>query len=515
MPTASTTPAESQVGATGGGSRMFDWSSQERVDAVPYHIWPGLSSAKGLDRIFVGREPELALLMQRHSRAPESIDRAMPADEASFITVVTNAPGVGKSALLEKMEEEHVAGGGHNLRLAASDLRDKDTLREALLESEPAQQAAMLRDAKMLKRLTKALEITGDAETGFASTVFEWVVKAGERLGRNVPEKPGTEAHARMVRILAERTPNLDAMGMLRVMGQGANGRLLIVVDEAQELGEMTDGQTAKLLHQLGDPSERTTLGLQSGGVLLAGLPDAIQRLRELHKSRAFNLHLTPLPSEDVRELLEQAFRQGDPKGVLRDGQVQEMARALTDDFGQWTHHAHAAAFAAAWVVRNALRSSQFGPPDADQLMEWIRTNAALGTCQLYDQTAELARGIIGVNGVLQTAEAMRQSETIPGDLLDRAMDQQRARKAGNPINELSNWQGLQALLHCGLVARRRNEGGGTTDDLIIPIPSLTDYLLVTGGQAMRHNVLHPGNPAPRVSVASGRHPSEPSWFDD
>lgn len=499
----------------GYGSQVFDWSTVERVQAVPDHIWPGLSSAKGLGRMFVGRRGELALLMQRHSRAPETVDSAMPPDEASFITEVTNAPGVGKSALLEKMEEEHIASGGHSLKLAASDLRDKDTLREALLESEPAQQAAMLRDAKVLKHLTKALEITGDAQTGFASTVFEWVVKAGERLGRNVPEKPGTEAHAKMVRILAERAANLDAMGMLSLMGQGANGRLLLVVDEAQELGEMTDGKTAKLLQQLGDPSQRTTLGLQSGGLLLAGLPDAIQRLRELHKSRAYNMHLAPLPAADVEILLQRAFRQGDPKGALNDHQVQSMARALTVDFGQWTHHAHSAAFAAAWVVRNAMRHGpRFGPPDPDQLMDWIRTNAALGTCLLYDQTAELARGIIGTDGVLQAAEAMQQFGTVSGDLLHRAMDQQRARKAGNPIEDMSNRQGLQALLHSGLVGRVRNPEGGATDELVIPIPTLTDYLIVGKGQARRQNAAQrqPTTPPLTMTDAAG---SEPSWFDD
>lgn len=513
MPNPQSVQATASANTT-SGSKMFDWSSQERVDAVPHDIWPGLSSGKGLDRIFVGRKAELANLKQRHGRAPETIDSNMPADEQSFITVVTNSPGVGKSALLERMEQDHVTSGGHSLRLVAQNLRNANALHEALQASEPMQQAAMLRDAKVLSLLTQALLSTGDAQTGFAVTVFEYVVKAGMRLGRAVPKKPGTEAHARMVHTLANHGSSLSAMDILRIMAEGTQGRLLLVVDEAQELGEMTGHETATLLQELGDPSHRARLGLQSGGVLLAGLPDALQRLRELHKSRAYNLHLDPLPEADVQKLLERAFRQGDPNGVLTGKPVRQLTGTLTTDFGQWTHHAHAAAFAVAYTVRNAIRRRpRIGTIDTDQLLDWTRTNAALGTCQLYDQTAELGRGIVGTDGVYEAAQAMHQTGMVPGGLLRQAMARQRAREEGNPIDKMDNHEGLQALLHCGLVARKRSAGGGT-EEVVIPIPSLTDYLMVTKGKAERRTVEHPGNPAPDVEAEQAGEPEE-SWFED
>lgn len=482
-------------------SNMLTWSTKRFLNEVPSDLRPPLATAKGQGRYFKGRKRELELLAARHERDPATVAKDEKPSDASFITVVHNAPGVGKSALLDRFTQLHEATGGYILPLTAHALRNEANFTANIndLPSVKAGKALRLID----KGLDAVLTLTG-------MNLVRGLIKLLKTAGEAIEDEIRTPAEAKIAIRVAQQKGKPSGIDLLRIMADATDGRTIIIVDEAQSLGLSTpdDSRTASLLQQLGDPSERARLHLRSGGVILAGLPDVEQRLATLHKSRTFSMPLTTLPSRPVAAMLREAWRMG-KYGTRTGAPLTNEDRAIIDtlahDFGGWTHHAYNAAFAAEGILyrirqhNQAVQTTGKGrrvEPTAGELRNWIRSHAALGVCQLHDRAAKLSADYVGPSGTYVIVQEINKTGTVHDDTLSRLFDAERRARPQGATKGHDDQACKERLLHCGLLSREIDAGGNATGRMVIPIPSLQTYLMATKGKAARP-ILPPKDPRP------------------
>lgn len=481
---------------------MLEWSAPERQLAIPAEFRPPRATAKGLGRFFVGRKDELELLAAHHGRDPKTVDPRRPKEETSFITAVTNAPGIGKSALLDRFRELHGKKGGYILRLQTNDLTSEEALATAIRTTRGAKVGMILRLGGYAAKIGATL-----SGIPLVQAVVEAGKMAASELKVRLPEEVRTPVEARIALGVANSEPSASGIELMKVLGNATDAGVIIEIDEAQELGEVDRPTTSKLLQQLGDPSERAALELRSGGIVLAGLPDMDERLATLHKSRVFSLPLAPISKANVRALLATAWKEGLQGTNRQPPRTQtSIVEDLTEHFHQWTHHAYSAAHAIYEIVQRTAKAAPWSnvQPNDSTLHEWFRTSAALSTSQLYDRTANLAAGYVGPDGVHEVVQLLHKNGEIQHHELLGLFERHRQRAEMDPIGKVTDDIALQRLLHSGLIGRERDENEGLTGRLTCPVPSMVNYLNATQGRAARTKLVKDESVPEDVEVFRG-----------
>ncbi len=388
---------------------------------------------RGVDRgrasIFVGRQEELALVWNRLALLLERLDR--PAPGADLTTVIQGAPGVGKSALLEKIAEEWPVGGSGPAMAVSLDpgilkLPMPDCLQEIAHAVTPVPGIAQ-RLRQSLRSISLGVPGLARVELGGESTVLSHQPPVPVLL---LFDEIQTElAVSASAAVREHLTQNL------RLLHTGQHGAPVFPVYGG--LANSGDLLRAAGLTRLASESERTLSRLSE-----AEMAEWMDRFVEEHL-----LSARPAPA------------------VLKGWET-----ALQRDSQGWPMHGRNFLIALA----EDIRTHDWCPAAAD--LDAVRERAQRLRCAYYGHrlSGELEGRHALVSRVLEPLERSGGWDRIGlVEAIDRA-HQERSEKEGDrgalPAG-MTPEQALDRMLHAGLVQKAGRTG------YVCPIPSLAGYV--------------------------------------
>lgn len=302
------------------------------------------AAVKDAPEHFIGRKDEL----RRYKRAIRDSVKPQPNHPSTPGITITAAPGAGKTSVITELTKQLREDDIAVALIHAQDLKTPQALATALKGQPPWNR----KDWWERLGVNLAHGLSGAADISFQSTLNYAAVKVG--LPPEVPDLGIAKGLAE--RWLAEPAPTIaDTLQMLDIgSGKGA----VIIVDEAQQVHDFAERSGAardcieSVINALATPSQRNQKSIARSSIVLTGLSDT-RRMVKATGSWGLNPHvLAPLPRADVQELIRHHVRLGAGGDAgLSAAAEREWIQPLTDQFGDWTRHAQAAAQAAQLVL--------------------------------------------------------------------------------------------------------------------------------------------------------------------
>lgn len=471
---------------------IYELSSKRLQDSIPKKYRLPIPSSKGLDDLFTGREERLSELLQRFTREPHTDLDKLPPEKASFTTVVTNPPGVGKSTLLDEFERRYKKQGGKCFPLYPVDVTSNDKFCAAI-EKHPIWKAG-----RRVRSGMKIASVGLDILTLGAGRLAEAMRRARGALQEADYLEPG-DGPVEFAVALACEDPEREPEAMLAALGRAAGRGFVFIMDEAQYLRRaQTTDETTQLLHLMGDPSARRRAGLRSGGLLVAGLADLEETMSQLSKSRVHTMRLETLEQADCRKMIRKSLSTNLPAATDQK-YGEQWTELLTCEFGDWTHHAHAAAYAAGGIAKRLRSEHPTGLPAGatEEAFEWMRITAAVITEQLYTQALRLAEPYVGLPGIEELfARAQRSGGLVTEQELVAAIAHHREVRPESIAAELNDGETIRGLLHTGVFAREFNTCDEATGYYFVPNPSFMRYVQVSAEHGWQDDEDDNGTPS-------------------
>lgn len=353
-------------------------------------------SGKGAGAIFVGREQVL--------RDIEAFLKQKRTENDAFALLLTNAPGSGKSTIIDELRFRRAQAGQPLIQLAPGAFLSEQKLLEALQATDLWQRS--LGQKAAIWAATRGIGLIG------------WIGESHLRLTavlKGVPVRPYARFKrwrqvADRLHELTEREPPTTVEAALRAVDRACRRGWIIAVDECNFWDEHQHNETVRsLLYEVADPTKRDASNLAHGGLLLCGLSNAQQATDRLTLSRAKIERLPPLDDAEVALLIRTHLdRAGAPPAI-----TDRWTETLTRDFGKWTQHAQRAASVAAEMIRRtyALRlDADTRERTWDHRLQLVREQTAGQIVKLYGRIAAKAQKLIGSRALLELAESNQRT---------------------------------------------------------------------------------------------------------
>lgn len=369
-------------------------SAPERIRNVPKHLRLRSGSLKGHNGFFFGRDRELDQLngfFNQHLQVCNTktvlrTSKVTVADTSKgwqCTAVVTNAPGAGKSALLEEFAQRQHEQGVACIPVGPELMADKDHLIETLhnyARETPQGRAAERREVALeLAGIPSLAGIIGGIG-GIAATPV-----AGAATGTGIVAlQEGIER----LRGRWETSPPETVATALRQLSECTPKGFVIMVDECTAWEEKALDRTTLLQHLrlIVEPSANPQQRIY-GGLLMAGLGAAPDIADELRLSRAQTHWLGSLDPMDARRLLATHFTCAELSDERKVRLIVDWVPQLAKDFHSWPEHTAAAASIGLRIAERTepKPGGRIPSPAEDQeALEWVRTMTAKSVRALY-----------------------------------------------------------------------------------------------------------------------------------
>lgn len=405
-------------------------------DTVPKEF-----QAKGLNQVFAGRHQELIRLSHVFHGAG-GVDHAARGEARPYGALLYGAPGSGKSALKDYWRDLWRSQAHAVIRIAPEAFRNREALRNALVNSDEWREARWLRSlGKTAGDAIAHIQEHGSGATGALVQQHTGVDDGGALF----------EMVSAMLR-LGDKNPVAVEECMDALATSFTNG-FTIAVDEAEDLDVfLNDLGARELMKLIGDPSLRPS-GSGLGGLLLAGLPDTVRTVEQFKLTRFHYIRMGPLRPETALEIIREALTSGD---IPTDGTNLldwRWTRTLARDFHQWPHHTRCAAVAVEHLRENIeCRCRETGSDahetDFDDLLEQARTIAAKGATQLYRARWKVGNDEASEESVRETIALSRMND---GVMHERQLNALLEAQRGEGIIQ-DPGKARKGLLHSGLI---------------------------------------------------------------
>lgn len=435
---------------------------------VPKPLRIAARSEKGIGDIFVGREDAMqdieAFLNQERVK------------EKPFALLLTNAPGVGKSTLLDEFRYRQAEKGIAVLQMTGESFLSDAAFVEELRETELWQRS--LSEEAIIWATTRAV--------GIAGWMAELLLRVNLLFG-GVPAKPiprfrhWYEAADRL-HDLTRREPPTTVSKALRSIDRACKRGWIIAVDECGGWDQHRDNPKIKeLLYEIADASARKGKRLRHGGVFLTGLPNAQEAATAVTLTRVRHLRLEPLTVLEAATLIRTALeRVGSPPAI-----TERWTETLARDFGMWTQHARRAASVASEMIDRTygLRLSAAERESSwDYRLQLVREQTASHIMELYADITGKVVLLIGPRAVRELATANQRTEgEIPDEECTAIVSAGLAR--GKRIAPRTTGENavVRELMAIGLLHRdAKLEPDHREITWSIPMGSLTSHILAS-----------------------------------
>lgn len=290
---------------------------------------------------FFGREDELRFL----SREIESVTQGTESRVAAPAQVVTAAPGAGKTSLLEALARRLAKNGIAVARLAPKQMLSAKAFSDAIRKQPPWSYFA--KGGKIPKKDTDVITVEVDSTVHLTKPCFASFVSGG------TAEVPNTEVSQKVIDAWRnDGTPKID--DVLQVLDTWWAKGTVICVDEAQDLGDLTDNNEAaencasQIIRSTSHPDGRVLADIKRASLCCFGLADTPEVVQQLGSPTVVTTVLPPLHEDYVAMMIDQEIN----KAAGKNQQLAETMRGLwseplTAEFSDWTRHAEAGAEAA------------------------------------------------------------------------------------------------------------------------------------------------------------------------
>lgn len=464
---------------TGTGMRIAQVDTPARNAVIDPACRAEHEMLKGHSGIFVGREIELRRLTEYFTGTRSAIRSGSLKRIDRFAALVTNAPGAGKSALIEEFAEQLEAGGVPCLSVrpsvAANPVAFLDRIRNYIDETAQGRRRSRWgRIGKVAADRRTAVGVgTGvavvnpliGAITGASILVLQNMAKALSALWQKSP-------------------PNSPAEALTQLSEQSEHG-FMVTIDEFSRLQEPSI-DTATLtahLELIAEPSQSGG-GPPKTGLILAGLGGSSDVADEMKLSRALTIWLGPPSETEATQIIQESLGLLDDLSEERQKHLQESwAPKLAAECHGWMEHVAAAADMAMAIAMqtNAAASGSVDPAAEAERLEWVRTRTAVAIRELYEgrlEDAERAMGEIGPEHLVALANCTEN--LMPMGAIRRVV-QHCLRLAGKASgDDAAVDQAVQDLKEAGLISP-----AGATDERRrrwkqsqIPMPNLRQYVV-------------------------------------
>lgn len=433
---------------------------------------------KGHSGIFVGRKTELRRLTKYFTGTRSAIRSGNLKRIDRFAALVTNAPGAGKSALIEEFADQLEDGGVPCLSVrpsvAANPAAFLGRIRNYIDETAQGRRRSRWgRIGKVAADRRTAVGVgTGvamvnpliSAITGASILVLQNMAKALSTLWRKSP-------------------PESPAEALAQLSEQSEHG-FMVTIDEFSRLQDPSI-DTATLtahLELIAEPS-RAGGGPPKTGLILAGLGGSSDVADEIKLSRALTIWLGPPSEDEATQIIQDSLALLDLSDKRKKHLQECWAPQLAAECHGWMEHVAAAADMAMAIAMqtNTDAGGTVDPVAEAERLEWVRTRTAVAIRELYEGRLEGAERAMGENGPeYLVALANCTDNLMPMGAIRRVAQHclRLAGKAGGDDAALD--EAVQELKEAGLISP-----AGATDERRrrwkhsqIPMPSLRQYVV-------------------------------------
>lgn len=375
-------------------------ASDARVNEVPERAVTSRTGLKGHAGLFVGRKDEIARLMQYFTgqRQLSSESDAPDQKRKRFAALVTNAPGAGKTTLVEEFADRMTGLGTACISFTPAQL----ALPERMIET-IKKYVANTAAGKWNERLKTAIDVAGSktvAVAGGAAVGALATAPAGVIVTGGIAALQG--AMKRVARHWVDQPPQ-TVEAALTQLSAACKAGFIAIVDECTWLeNKKYDAvQVQDHLYLIADTQSQTQREIH-GGLLLAGLSSASDVTDDLKLSRALTIWLGPPTEQEAEVIIRKTLAQAKTTGDRRARLQREWPPALAKDFHNWMEHTAAAAEIARDVATATEPMAGEREATADeeaQQLEWVRTQAAREIRDLYAERMSSGEKAIGAMG--------------------------------------------------------------------------------------------------------------------
>lgn len=440
--------------------------TEARSKAVPKEFYISERSEKGHSGTFVGRNTtmqDIETFMQQNSSG----------SSPAFAMLLTNAPGSGKSTVLDEFRFRWARDGCPVIQIGADAFLSRPEFVDQLQSTD-------------LWRREPSPEMRRWAKFQ-AAGLLTWILYQGSRAFatlKQVPPPPDASLRrwmevANELHEMTKAKPPSTPEDALVAIDQACRKGFVIAVDECSGWQGHGDSAVAKgLLNLVADATRRRGAGVQGAGLLLAGLSDAQVVTDQLTLSRAKIVHLEPLSREECAELIRTELRAaGAPPSI-----EERWTATLSRDFGMWTQHSRRAASVASEMIKRTYSAGLTAAEREatwDQRLQWVREQTGRQIVHLYAHIVGRASDQIGPRAVRALAAAHQRTLGQIPDLEFHAIVQDGlARHPKRTQRHPDTDSAIQVLMHIGLV----HQALGVTPEnraisWSIPMGSLTSYI--------------------------------------
>lgn len=436
-------------------------------------------SVKDAGTQFVGRSADVEGIVERVT----GVIRQTKSGAALPATVITGASGVGKSTLLRRVQDTLIQKKVPVLKLKAQQLESEATFAKAVRDAT---------EGLLRSKLMKAKRIAGEVGTRTVDLTVEFaahLLHAAGRVSNVIPfdvSIPKVDIATATYKAWLEGKPT-NVFATLQTIHYMYPKGMVLIIDEAQTLRRYrsVDGESTcagHVINSLATADGRRDGRMERCTVLCAGLPDTVDVIDELGSFGTEPHPLSPLPAENVQELINACIDEGAKGNAKLARKARELwANKLTDMYGDWTRHAAAAAQSAKLALlkwKDDALTQDWGWPAVVTMADKLRARVYQKVIDNADehQIPDNLRDTI-VHG-LQCNDKQFTKDQLAR--LIRVTMQQEWSEYGYSADQHKDQTAalIQSCKHCGLLdLAKEHTGDIEKDNYFCPIPSLLNHL--------------------------------------
>lgn len=474
--------------------------SPARVRTVPAPVATIDRALKGHLGLCVGREHELGRMQEYFTVQQQAANDGATDVNDCLATVLTNAPGAGKTTMIEEFIMRQEQAGIHCIELTPEELHQEDWLLAALRKhvkvKQSTPQGKLMRIGNLLAEATLSSPLLATA----AGTIVGLVKKdpiAGATAAAVVSLAQEIGKRRYMLRAALDEQPPATPEDAIELLDRVYDGKYIFTVDECHDWLDVKRSQLPNVkrnIRLITDPGQRSSEQRQGGGAVLAGLGDATDALDTLRLTRARVFWLGELDSDAARDAIQHQIELAAKDGNQVE-RVAELAPAwsqqLADTIPHWPQHCAAAGHIARRTIEltdPSRPNDQIPDATEEERLDWVHTVTAERIIALYGERRGVFEGAYGkyTSHAVMTL-ATKTDDNMPVEALRETI--RRASKVelrGSTYAERKDYvdQSLSTLKRSGLARPigmedvslgeyRRDES-----DWRVGIPSIRRYIL-------------------------------------
>lgn len=465
-------------------------ASDERYARVPAKLRRKNLSPKGHKGICVGRDEMLRGLSDYFVQQWRDSEAGTIRDDDCVAAVLTNAPGAGKTTAREEFAFRHAHQGIAIIEVQPSELADDADLITALKgyanqpklskPIKPRENPSLLRRAWhrgtewLLKSEGVPISAGGAAMMALDGGIATALTTTGTI-------KSVQEAILRFRKKMRWSRPK-NSSDALKMLNETHEGKFIITVDECHKLGnpEVRSRDLHKHIEYLANPTGRTQLGIQGGGLLLAGLASFPDELDGLGLTRAQVEWLDELDGDSAEAIVRHYLKRTEMPEERRKAITRRWVPELAHAFRYWPQHSAAAGAFANELLTATNSTWQYNPKDPDEydLLQHVTTLAARDIQRLYQQRV---RNAMSAQPAIQpediAALANITHDRIPPKALVKLLTSSQ-KEAGLPMSTDDLMKCLRDLKRTGLCRNRTVQRDGRKEEYYsFGMPSLQQHI--------------------------------------